>query len=276
MGSLTNFAELELLDHVYNAAYTPPATIYLALCTADPTDAATGASCNEVANSGSYARVAIAFSAAGTPTDRRVIQNGAVNYAPLTGSIGTASHWCIVDSITYGAGNALAYGAFATPKVLVSGNTPSIATEEIYIEIAAEISIYLSNKLLDLMFRNQAYSKPATYVALATATSDEEDTGATITEPAGGSYARKLVNINGGASPTWNLAANEIVDNTHDIDLGPATGAAWGTIVAVCIVDDADTAEGNMLMYDNTMADQAVGDGDTVRFVAGALDCQLS
>lgn len=38
MGSLTNYLELELLDHVLNnAAYTPAATLYLALATADPT-----------------------------------------------------------------------------------------------------------------------------------------------------------------------------------------------------------------------------------------------
>lgn len=45
MGSLSNYLELELLDHVLNnAAYSPAATLYLALCTADPTDAGTGAS----------------------------------------------------------------------------------------------------------------------------------------------------------------------------------------------------------------------------------------
>jgi len=273
MGSLTDFAELELLDHVFNAAYSPPATIYLALCTADPTDAATGASCNEVANSGNYARVVIAFGAAAS---RRVTQSGAVNFAQLNGSIGTASHWVITDSITYGAGNALAHGAFATPKALVSGNTPSVATTEIYVEILGEISTYLAGKLLDLMFRNQAYSKPATYVALATAVIDENDTGVTIVEPAGGAYARKLVNVNLGASPTWDLAALGVVDNTHDVDVGPATGASWGTITSVCIVDASGTGAGNMLMYDNTLADQAVGDGDTVRFPAGDLDCSLS
>ncbi len=39
MGSLSDYAENELLDHLFNAAYSPVATVYLALCTADPTDA---------------------------------------------------------------------------------------------------------------------------------------------------------------------------------------------------------------------------------------------
>ena len=102
MGSLTDYAETALLKHIgLEAAYTPAATLYLALCTADPTDAATGASMNEVANSGSYARTAIAFSAAAS---RRSTQSGAVTFPAATGSWGTVSNWAIVDSATYGAG----------------------------------------------------------------------------------------------------------------------------------------------------------------------------
>lgn len=40
MGSLSDFAENELLDHLFNAAYSPASAIYLGLCTADPTDPA--------------------------------------------------------------------------------------------------------------------------------------------------------------------------------------------------------------------------------------------
>ena len=47
MGSLTDSSEAALLDHVCNSAYSPVATVYLALATGDPTDAATGASFTE-------------------------------------------------------------------------------------------------------------------------------------------------------------------------------------------------------------------------------------
>ena len=54
-GSMTNFLELELLDHVFGkGAYSAP-TPYLALFTAAPTDAGGG---TEVSG-GSYARVSI-------------------------------------------------------------------------------------------------------------------------------------------------------------------------------------------------------------------------
>src|SRR5438105_15425163 len=126
MGSLSNYGENALLKHLTTeAAYSPATTLYLALATADPTDAATGASMNEVANSGSYARTAIAFGAAAS---RRITQNAAVTYPTASGSWGTVSHWAIVDSNTYGSGNVLAYGSFAVAKSIVSGNTPTVAS----------------------------------------------------------------------------------------------------------------------------------------------------
>ena len=59
MGSLSDLAEGVLLDHVCNSAYSHAATVYLALCTADPTDAGTGASMNECADANGYPRKAI-------------------------------------------------------------------------------------------------------------------------------------------------------------------------------------------------------------------------
>ena len=271
MGSLSDFSENELLDHVFNAAYTPAATIYLALATADPTDAATGASFNEVANSGAYVRKAITFGAAAS---RRVTSSGTVTYDQATGSWGTVTHWAIVDSATHGAGNVLAHGAFTNSKAVVSVNTPSVASGEVYVEFSAGyISAYLSNKSLDLMFRNMAYTKPSTYIALTTATIADDDTGSTITEPGSGADARKQVNVNGGATPTWKLATGGLVENNDDIDFATATGS-WGTVVAMAIVDASSA--GNLLFYDNGVTDQAVGVDDTASFPANSLDVQMS
>ena len=269
MGSLSNYAELELLDHVCNAAYSPAATMYLALCTDDPTDAGTGASMNECANSGSYARTAISFGAA---SSRRITQDADVTFPTASGSWGTVAYWAIVDSGTYGAGNMLAHGAFSVSKSIINSNTPSVASGQVYVEFSAgEISTYLANKLLGLMFDNTAYSKPETHIALYTATIADGDT--TGTEVSGGSYARKQVNINGGSSPTWDVAASGNVDNTHAITLTTATGS-WGTVVAAAVCDAA--TEGNILFYDNGVADQAVASGDTVSFAVGAFDINMT
>lgn len=269
MGSLSDYAETALVKHIFlETAYSPAATIYLALATADPTDAATGASMNECANSGSYARTAIAFSASAS---RRSTQTGAVTFPTASGSWGTVTHWAITDSATYGAGNVLAHGAFAVSKAIISGNTPSVATTEVYVEITAStgLSNYAANGFLDRMFRNQAFTVSANYMALTTATIADTNTGSTITEVSGGSYARKQVNVNGGASPTWDAVSGGVTANTHAVTFVTATGS-WGTITSTCCCDASSA--GNMLWYGNDVADQAVGNGDTVSFAVGAID----
>lgn len=271
MGSLADYAENKMVDHLLGTAYTPAATIYLALCTADPTDAATGASMNEVANSGGYARTAITFGAA---SSRRVTQSAEVDFGTSSGSWGTVTHWAIVDNGTYGAGNVLAHGAFGASKSVPSGRPVSVASGQIYVEISAgEVSDYAANGFLDRMFRNQAFTVSATHVGLATATISDTTTGSTVTEVSGGSYAREQVNVAGGASPAWSAASGGAASNANDIDFGTTT-ASWGTVTSVFIADAA--SGGNILLYDNGMTDEAIGSGDTVLFAAGDLDVSMS
>jgi len=274
MGSLSNYAENALVKHLATeAAYTPAATLYLALATADPGEAATGASMNEVANSGSYARTAITFGAA---SSRRVTQNADVTFPAATGGgWGTVTHWAIVDSATYGAGNVLSYGALAVSKTVVAGNTPSVASGQVYVEITAStgLSNYAANGFLDRMFRNQAFTVSATYLALWTATLSDTSTGATAGEVSGGSYARKQVNTAGGASPAWNAVSGGATDLANAAAFPTATGS-WGTVVALGVCDASTT--GNLLWYDNGVADQAVASGDTASFAAGTVDISQS
>lgn len=274
MGSLTNTAEMELLDHVCNVAYSPVATVYLGLCTADPTDSATGASANECADANNYSRAAIAFAA---PATRQILQTGAVSFPQASGTWGTVSHWAIFSASGYGAGDCLAHGAFAAGKAVGNGDTPSVADGDLYINYAAgEISTFLAHKLLDLMFRNQAYAVPDTWVALADTVLADGDTDITAKEVSGGSYARKEVDVNTGTPPTWDVAVEgdpSYVDNTVDVTFVTAT-ANWGTVLAVGICDAATV--GNLLMYDNDMADKDVDNGDTAEFPLGDLDLQMS
>lgn len=274
MGSLSDFAEKELLDHVCNTAYTRSATVYLALLTADATDAGTGATITECADAFSYARTAIAFLPAAA---RSSVQTGAVTFPQASGGgWGDVTHWAILDGNTHGADDVLAHGAFTATKTVNDGNTPSVASGEIDVTFSAnEISDVLAHNLLDLMFDDTAYAIPDTFIGLCTATIDDNDTGSTVTEVSGGSYARKEVDVNGGASPTWDLATGTspaLVDNTHEISFVTAT-ANWGTVVAVGIFS-AVTA-GDLLFYDNAMVDQDVDDGDTAKFPVGDLDITL-
>lgn len=137
------------------------------------------------------------------------------------------------------------------------------------------LSDYLEAELLDHIF-NAAFTTTAgdTFVGLFTTATADDGSG---TEVSGGSYARKEVNPNGGASPTWDLAAVDApgytVDNADDIVFVTATGD-WTTVTHVGIFD-AVTA-GNMLVHGALTASKAVGSGDTFQFDAGDLDITLS
>lgn len=273
MGSLSNYAENAIAGHICGTAYTSVATVYLALCTADPTDAGTGASMNEVANSGSYARTAITFGAA---SSRRVTQSSGVAFPTATGSWGTVTHWAVVDTNTYGSGNMLAHGAFASSFSVVTGNTRTVgASTPVYVEISSGgISNYAANGFLDRMFRNQAFTVSATYVALTTATIADTNTGSTITEPSGNNYSRTQINAAGGSSPAWAAASGGAVSNAHTVTL-PVPSGSWGTVVAQAIVD-ASTS-GNLLWYGNDVVDQAIGsETSSITFAVGALSLTVS
>lgn len=280
MGSITNSLAQDLLDHILNkVAYTNPAAIYLCLCTADPTDAATGAAMNEVPNSFGYQRTAVVFGAAGG--GRVIDQVGSVDFPTASGGAwGDATHWCVVDNQTYGSGQAMAFGALNALKNIADGDTPSVAASEVDVTVSAgEVSNYLASAILDFAFRDQAFTSPTVYVGLADAVIADGTTGVTVSEPSGGSYARELIYENTGGTPDFSLAtlaSPSVVDNTDEVALTTAT-ASWGTdMVAWFLADNPSTGAGNILFYDNDVADKPVGDGDTAKFNANALICQMS
>jgi hypothetical protein len=131
--SASNYLELEILDHIFDiGAYTAP-TVYLALCTADPTDAGTGAAMNEVADSGSYARVDASGNFGTAAAAGAISNDAAIEFPAATGSWGTVTHFAIVDSGTHGAGNLLFSGALTASKAITSGDTPQFAIGELTI-----------------------------------------------------------------------------------------------------------------------------------------------
>jgi hypothetical protein len=131
-GSFSDYLELELLDHVFgNAAYTAPATIYVGLYTAAPTDAGGG---TEV-GTGTW-----------TNYDRVDVTNNATNFpAAASGaksngtaiSFGAATSSGAVTVVAVGlfdantAGNLLAWADLATNKTVNNGDTPSFAIGEL-------------------------------------------------------------------------------------------------------------------------------------------------
>jgi hypothetical protein len=121
MSSFGNYLENELLDHVWGAAaYTAPATLYLALSTADPLD--DGSGLNEPAG-GSYARLAVANNLTNWPAATGGSKSNGVDmtFVTATASWGVISHMAIFDAVT--GGNMLAHAALTSSKTIDNGDT---------------------------------------------------------------------------------------------------------------------------------------------------------
>jgi len=261
MGSISDYLENQLLDHVFeNTAYTPPATVYLGYSTADPLDDASGLA---EPSSGGYSRKAITFAAAAS---RSITQSGDVTFDQATGSQGTITHYAIFDAAS--GGNMLAHGALSTAQTIVAGNTPVVASGEVVISFTSSVGLsdYLANTLLDFAFRNQSFTAPQTYLGLATADLSDATTGSTVTEPGGNGYSR----LDFG---DWSAASGGAVTNNTTATFSSPTGS-WGEITAAFIADAA--TGGNILWYENDITPQTPESGDTVRFNAGDFDVSLS
>jgi len=115
-GSMTNFLEVELLDHVFGkGAYSAP-TPYLALFTAAPTDAGGG---TEVTG-GSYARVAISADM-GTAASGAITNSAGIEFPTASASWGTVVAAAVMDAST--AGNMLWWFDLTASKTVGSGDT---------------------------------------------------------------------------------------------------------------------------------------------------------
>ncbi len=153
MAAFTDFLENKLIDWLLRAqaigitgasagAGTGPATLYVGLLTATPTDSTAG---TEVSG-GSYARVSVTSgttawnntqgntTGASTGTDGTTENAGTVTFPAPTGNWGTVTGFGIYDAST--SGNLLIYAALTTPKTINNGDAaPSFAAGALTIQI---------------------------------------------------------------------------------------------------------------------------------------------
>jgi hypothetical protein len=257
MGSISDYLENELLDHVLGTSYTQP-TIYVGLSTADPLDTGAGDTPPTYA---AYARVA---HSAWTAAASRALENtGTITFPQkVDGSSETITHFTVYDALT--AGNMLGHGSFTTSKIIVINNTPTIATTELDVSVTSGgFTTYLANALLDHVFENTAYIQPTIYLGLST--TDPGDSGTQTGEPSGSGYARE-------AHSAWDVASGGATENTGTITMDTPSGS-WGLCTHHFLADALAT--GNMLLYGALDQSQTPDNGDTVQYVGGALDITL-
>lgn len=130
-GSMSNFLELEILDHIFGNAtagnpYVPPATLYVGLGTAVAGTSQEAGFTGEVTG-GAYARVGVANTAANWPAAANGSKsNGvAVTFPQATASWGTVTQFALFDAAT--AGNLLAWGDLTVSKAIGANDTASFA-----------------------------------------------------------------------------------------------------------------------------------------------------
>ena len=265
-GSLSDYAENEILDHVLKTGiYTAATTLYVGLSTVTIDDATTGGDVTEPSTASAYARVECnTWDAVGT--EARATENtGVITFVESTGDWGTITDWFVADHET--TGNIIAYGTFSTGKAVGTGDNPSVAAGGIDISVDSGGMVdYLAGHILDHLFKTAVYTAADTlYVGLSDGTIDDDTTGSDVSEPSDAAYARVACN-------TWDVAASGATENTAAITFAKAT-ASWGTITDFFIADHLST--GNMLFYEVADASKAVGTNDTVQFDAGSFDITL-
>jgi len=118
-----------ILNAEFNAAaYSSPATLYMALWTSALSASSTGATAGECSYTG-YVRVGVTANTTNFPTSSggAAIQNAtAITYAANAGVLQTATYFAILDSPTLGAGNIIYWGSISSTAIN-PGDTPQVA-----------------------------------------------------------------------------------------------------------------------------------------------------
>jgi hypothetical protein len=116
--AFSQYLEQAVLNHMLrNQAFTPPATLYVALFTTTPTGTGTG---GVEVTGGSYARQAIAFSAATGGNPATIINSALVQFPTASAGWGTVVGAGLYDAVS--GGNLLEFGALAASKTIATGD----------------------------------------------------------------------------------------------------------------------------------------------------------
>lgn len=119
--SKSNYLENKVLDHVLGGSdYTRAATVYLALSTADPGEAA-GTIAEPSGNN--YARLAVTNNATNFPAASSGSKSNGVDmtFATPSGTWGLVTHFAVFDASS--GGNMLFYGALTVSKTINNTDT---------------------------------------------------------------------------------------------------------------------------------------------------------
>lgn len=273
MGSLTDVGEELILEHALkNTVQAVPSNVQIALSSADPGD--DGSGLTEPVG-GNYSRRT--HNVWEVNALRQVRNDGEIEFDAADGSWGDPiSHWAIfLDA------NQVAYGEFNTPRSVGAGDVAKIPDNDLVITFLdgsaslGGISNFLATKMWEHFFKITPYDTSGLnlYIAALDTLGDDNDDGDDIAgkEPGSGvGYARELHN-------TWRDAVTsggyKLCDNAGAIAMGPASGAGWGTIVGVAILESLTSGE--LFFYGQLSVAKTINNGDTLNWPIGDLNVRL-
>jgi hypothetical protein len=124
----SNYLETALINATLrNTSYTSPVKVYLALYTADPTDAGTGTETTY----GGYARQEVTFS---EPVDGKSSNTTDILFPAVASGTPTITHIGIKDALT--GGNLLYYAPLSSPKALKTGKQFIVTAGQLTVTLA--------------------------------------------------------------------------------------------------------------------------------------------
>ena len=288
MSKMTDYAENKLVDFMRGQTLTLPANWYFALG-----NAADDTGFTEVTGT-SYSRTSVARSltnfsgtqGAGTTTASTGTSHQTRNNVAITTPTAGAGGWTAATFIgLYDAssgGNCWFYGPLGSSVTVASGNAYTLAISAALFELGLSggMTDYLSNKLIDLIWRAQTFTWPSnTYVRLVTTTPSNAAGGV---EVSGGAYARvtlasSLAALSGTQSAGSTAASSGTGGRTsNNATLTfPTPTANWGTVTPLETLD-ASTS-GNRLFWAPLGASKTINLGALApRFDANTLGFTLA
>jgi hypothetical protein len=193
---------------------------------------------------------------ASSGTSHKISNNQAVDFGIAGSAWGSASYAVLYDALT--AGNALLYADIDGGALVIATSTPvafDASTLFITLGLTGGMSDYLSNKILDEVFRALAFTKPANLYGRLLTTAPSNAGGGT--EATGTTYARvalprslttwastQAVGTFGIFSPSTGTGGGT---SNNSVIEWPTPNSVWGTVTHLAI-NDASIA-GNMWFW---------------------------
>jgi hypothetical protein len=287
VSQFTNYGENKLADFFRGQGLTLPANWFIgALSAYDEASVTevTGIGLSRISRARSLANWAgtqgDGSTLASSGTSHTTSNNAAIGLGVATGSASIVAVGFFDAGVS---GNCWMVWEFEDPLAVSSSDVVSLDVSQVKFSLGAAggVSDYLSNKLVDLIFRAQAYAYPATlYHALYTATPSNAGGG---TEVGGGvGYARaaiasSLAAWSGTQGAGTTLASSGTLGRiSNNAALAhPAPSGSWGSPVAGGLLD-AGTL-GNLLFWHALTTPLTVSAGSPApTFAADALGITIA